>query len=428
MAGIGEPEEYEVSLESTESLRSPFGVDFRSASPYRTLAWSSIDWQRVENGVSVAKVVVGNDAWGRTLCPFPLRAWDLALGIRRNGLLVWWGPIMGWRYNQRVHSWEIAAKDILQLAARAYIPTDATYTNQYPGVLISGVVNSLMSCASAVFVNMDPALVDPDNYDTVLPLVSRTYAATQLVPGLEAILDVVAEIDGVATAVAGWTHLGYRYVDPLTVVAGGTLSESTTVDRPSIVVDAENCATTVWAINGSFGGTGVAYTVDVLAYMTNYDDATPAYLSAYSGICLQSRVSGDGRDLDATALAKGFAEAIEVMNPHVTIEQIQLAPNFGHPATPGMVDGDGGWVKNINDLVCGRFVADWKFEDDCLVDIPVCTPYSDWVTHIGKFFRSPTVKHVRLGQLDVHVEKGEDGALAETILSSWRPVALAGDS
>lgn len=423
MASIGPADEYIVSIEDSTSLLRPDDPGIPRASQVGDLPWSSIDWQRVEGDSSSAKVVIGNDPQGRTGCPFPLYAWDHAVAIRRNGLLVWWGPVVGWRYNQEDQSVEIAAKDILEMTKHVFVASDSTHTNAYSGVILSALVNGFPSGSSAIWLNMDPAVVDPTNYNTVLPLLSRTYAATQLTEGFEAVSDICSEIDGVMTTVADIGYLGYRYADPLSLAASADLSESTVLNRPNIAVDATNCATSVFAINGAFGGTGVAYVDDVLAYMANYTTAVPGYLSAYSSVWLHSRVSGDGRDLDATALAKGFAEATAALAPHVTIEQLLLSPDFGGTDRPDSTYG----ITDINSLVCGRTVADWRFADECLTGIPVATPFSDWVTNIGKFFYSSTIKHVRLAQLDVHVSRDGDG-ITEEIKSSWVPIALAGDT
>ena len=326
---IGEAHEYIVTIENALSLSYPGSGDLSSATPLHDLPWSSISWQRVEDSSSSAKIVVGNDPQGQSYCPRQLTAWSEAIAIRRNGVLVWWGPIIGWRYNPDNQSVEIAAKDILELLPRAFIPTDYTATNEYPGVVISWVINALAYGNLYMWQNMDPQNIDPDNYATYLPLIDRTWAATRLVDGQSAITDILSEIDGSMTAVGNIAHIGYRYLDPITAQASGHLSETTVLNRPVIVVDASNCATSVLAINGAFGGTGVAYVDDVLVYMENYDTAVAGYLEAYSATVLQRRVSGDGRDIDYTALVKGFAEAADALAPHVTMEQLILDPSFG---------------------------------------------------------------------------------------------------
>ena len=426
MRSIGSAEEYVVRIEQTTAAM--IGIP-GTVSPLYDLPFSAISWQRVENAVSVATVDVSNDMYGNTCCPYPLHGWLQALAIYRNGELVWWGPIVGWHsLNSTV---QIIAHDVFAFLQRAVIISDLTVADP-PGVSITSILAVSSLAGNYTYDYFLPASYDPVAWDTWGPfVVERTYLGTALAKVWEATQSILGEVNGVATALGKYGMMVARGVQPTIA----SIDESNTLTRPQINVDCLNVASSVFVLNDSAGEGGFASTIDISVAMVEsstgtvtwadlvYPEKEPVYVGEFTvPLPLPLYISGEPRMNDASAVEFAYPEAMTALAPKVTLESIQLAPNFGEGTRTD--ENYGGTVfDGINSLVPGRFSATWRFQTSCMSDVPTVWKEPNWEWS-NEFVYSTKIEACHLVQLDVTVAVSESG-LSETVMASFLPTPFA---
>lgn len=437
MPEIGDPEEYIVRVEETATLPylSSYNQTDRQAEtvPLHDLPWASIDYNRVVNETSVARIVVANDLSGSSCCPFPLTAWDMAIGIYRNGLRVWWGPIMGWRRGAD-GSFEIAAMDATVFLKRKLVSANRTATSITALNLIELLLDDVVTETgiTSPWHIFRPSATKP-YYLTTTSSPNVTQVITR--SSLQTLFDIFRSLTdswggGFTMLPAGMQWVG-EDAKALSQVYDTSafyytpdsprLNATTVVDMPSIEVDASQMAGHTWQAEDSAGSAGEMTVSDATALLsapTDYVDYT-----AFIDI-LESTASTDQR-VDATT----FDDRVQVtatygLQPAVTMSAITLSPRFGAPPPSDFgIAGVRQAVQflNFNSLIPGRTIAVWGFDSDCMEDTPYVTHYST-----RSFFYSPSLNCFMLDALNVRVEKTDDG-LTETVQASFHPYDTRSD-
>jgi hypothetical protein len=417
MSAIGCAGEYVVQLERGASLVAPTEITLEYGQtlpdPLHILQWSSLSWQRVENGVAHAKVVLARDVFGRVCCNYPLRGWDQHVGFYRDGVRVFGGPLVGWRRLPDGNI-ELAVNCLLAHAKKAYISDNRTFTATGVQQIISDLCSDIQDALSQVapWYNINPSTVDPDAfaiYSGFIPQ-DRTYAIAEM----KTLYDVIAELaseTGVSFSCGGLAvHYGLYEFD--LGMARPSLDYSSTIGEPQITVDCLDVAEDVFIVSAAAGAGGYQSVVNAAIV------GLPPYASDF---ILQTHAQPDSRLSSESLVVAGMSAAAAALAPKVTIEQITLTPEFGSIDgydNPGYSFVDPG-MDGINDLMPG-LIARWGYDGDCLNDIPVIIAFdpTDEITPL--FYDFESFKHVRLVQVDVEVSKTDEG-LSEVIRGSFTP-------
>lgn len=402
MGEIGTASEYDVLIANT--LWENSEVTWRSSS----VNWGSITWQRARNTTSIAEVTIPGVAIGLGDCGVlsNLKAWDRAIWILRDGVRVWDGLVTGWKTTGG--DLTITARDRSSMFAKRLVGVDRDFTDTDLYEVVAGL---LVNCGLVTYVE-DP--VSPSNpfYLTVTPnylddpsslVITREYRVARL----DKIDKVIAEL--VDTAGLEWSILnsemrlsakglwsgndsfGYAVLDPVLnerTIVGGVLD---------VTVDGSAVATQMYVGSDSAGPSG-------FANRTNVNNGT------YSDIALQEGIPESQINPGDSPARAAFVNGAKLATPDVTLEKVQLSPRFGSRSFP----------SDLTWLVPG-VIYPIDFPDSCALNIPIVTMN---LFDYEMTAESATVDHVRLDQLDVKVERHDDGSLSETFLGSFTAVAI----
>lgn len=435
MASLGCPDEYIIRIEDTTSLVAPYLETTYPSTPtvLHELPWSEINWQRVENDISGASVTVANDLLGNTCCTFPLHGWTESLAVYRDGDLVWWGPILGWR--SAGDSVQIVAKDLFYLLSRNVIAADLDTDADLPGRLVAGVISRFISdieTAAATtlgFINLDPRWTGAAIGDVGAGfniLFEHVYLASSYANAWSAIVDLLGDADSFATML-GHTALWPGSTSPWLPTQPTTyLNPVTVVDKPQLVIDCTKVASSYQFTqdNAGTGGFAAVSSDNFLTMEEGFTNQTPHDLRYTPGLYLPEFTQQQPR-----AGSYSNTPTIDALVPGVTIEALRLSKDYGSPGTNAFgLDFRGRSIPAINGLLPGFTLATWDFEQDCLSAVPVATadPVIGVAVGPATFAYNPVITTCRLVQLDVKVTK-TDGGLDEVVSASFVPVGNYGD-
>lgn len=438
MGEIGVLEEYIVRIEDSSSalsVRSAF--DPGSNYALHEVPWSSLKWSRVLSDVSMASVVVPDDQWGRTLCPYPLHGWDQTLAFYRNGELVWRGPILGWRRNDDGLV-EISAGDVISLCRKWFIYIDHDFSEVDLWALVSAFFTD-QATYEDWFNLVDPAQCHPGGVAGWG--VTREYKTAQM-KTLYASMRELVEQSGLFFS-AGPDRVHYDPDEYNFGSASPALHEGSCFSIPKIAVDCSEVADRMWAV-GDDAGVGGFQTITDVSMTTQFN--VPAYSEVF---VLQAVAEPDLRLQGAPLAQAATPAAVEALSPKVTIETVELTTSFGGLGSGAAAKGS---FSGIDDLRPGLRVR-WGFDADCMSEVPINTlldPVAafDAVTFIpfrrydvwppyepGGPVENPTVAAevfisadridwMTLVQLDVTASASDEG-MVETINANFIPMAVS---
>lgn len=411
-----------------------------SSDPTQTIQvmpFSQLTWQRTINSPSQASFTIPGADGGIEACGTfgGLRPWDHMMVVERDGYTVWDGPILGWRRGDNGDV-TINASDRSILFSKTLVGA----TRNYPANSTSfqDIMTSIIAAADfrnppfpltfdlAFGVNFalpNPAEVDlhVERLDNLASVWSQIAESTDMFWTCRSDLVQFCEhkVRGGLTpeGIAGIYALGYdnNWL---------TLSESTVIGLPVVAVDGAGLATRPYLGGASSGSSGHAIIVPVdlrtaVWYVQN-GDPPPFILST-----LQSGTANLSQSDTASVATAAERLAVDVSTPNLTIEQLQLSPDFGGPAL----------LPSLDNLLPGtRF--NLGFEETCAFSVPtaryayVYTPPNappagpghqlGTVIPVGAYdyalaWAGDTV-HVRLEQLDVTVDD-----TGEKVMGSFAP-------
>lgn len=429
MARLGVPDEYEVSIVSSRDTNDVLAI----------LPFSNASWSRLRNAASAGSAVIPN---GMSLtAPFGgLRPWDHALYIERNNAHVWSGPITGWSRTPD-NQLTITASDASILfskrlvgATRIYATTDANGNVTVPGNLVN-LLQSLFSDA-LIGTTYDPFPIFrptfvPDSYSGVpggapVQIYYGVPTGRELqVTRLERVSDVLQEF--ITAGQFFYTMIGsFLFVNEYAVrgnlsqpdlLSHATLSEQVVMDVPRIEVNGIDLTTRGFVGGSNSGANGHP----VIGKFESYDASAWAYIASGYPPYVTSTLEAGRASTSPSSLndsqdfrAEAASFVATVATPSLTIEQVQLSPNFSHPNL----------LPDLSNLLPGvRFIV--NFDDPT----PFLVPVSETKQVIRPGANTPSeaslwsgsVEHVRLDQLEVDVAIDGNGRLTETVKASLTP-------
>lgn len=449
MGVLGAPDEYTAAI-----------IDGKTEEPLVYLPWSKIQWQRAKNKVSTGSVFVADSDGGIESCGAigGLRGWNQMLRIERNGAPVWDGPVTSWGRAAIlnpgvVRGFTVRAHDRLAIARRRLIGTDLHATaGSYPAYMnevpLKLMTDANLGVASTLPYNFTlPAISDfmtwgiyIDNYTGALSSIypqspnsgytvkiEREYRAARL----EYVLDALDELcsRGILTysQVASKMWASQMALQNLLGASGSrpSLNEMTTVGIPAVEVDAFGQATVIYMAATSAGKAGFMQisTVAPSTYTTVVGQLDLGIASESTAWSLPYQEYVDGyTPVDAA----GQLEATEAATPTTTIEQIELAPEFGSPTMNG----------DLSNLVPG-VVFDVSYSETCAFNVPTSGASAEFrrypkydlsgsqlaYAQVATPTYSTSIRAARLEQLDVDVSMDDSGAMTESVKASLVPFA-----
>ena len=339
MSALGIPNEYEAFI--ADSLTET--VLFR-------LPWVSIQWQRVNRGVSAASVVLDPYRDNIACCNIvgSLRAWNQMLVIQRNGARVWDGLVTGWSTGSSV---TINAYDRSVMLNKRLVGQDLsvpwdTLVDGYSTVIVPLLTDAGMFTAGVNQMPCNFELASP-NYVGITDNIGAFMYGDWRVATLTSLGSIFQQFAGtglnytqrcekffVSVDFAEDTF-NYGSVDDLGMLPAlvsnhqrMVLTPSTTFvenNGPAVTIDANDIYTVGYG-NGT--GQGVAGFVNY----TQYDATFGGY--SYVPYVLQGVLSEAQTENFGVAVPDFSGNPITTAvnttaSPHVSLEQIQLAPTFG---------------------------------------------------------------------------------------------------
>lgn len=260
--------------------------------------WSSIQWSRVLDEVSTARVTVP-DVFGGLRCNIELGdaivPWRFGLRIERNGSEVWSGPITEITRPNRDGAGadyvEIGASDIMAWMGKRTTVASQLYTDQDGGTVFKGVI--------------DDATQFDNLFDLQCPTFTTGYTMTREILALdfEYTLDVLSELadsavdyfvygkelvvydagapgwfvlrDGVKTRIAPTTDPFGRYIY-------GLFTDDAYISRPGFTIDGMSQANNIFIPGADSGEAGFrrywqASDVDLNFGILTHVDVNPLY-------------------------------------------------------------------------------------------------------------------------------------------------------
>lgn len=392
MGSIGYPDEYEAWVIAHDIVAGDL--------VYANLPWSTISWQRTRNTTSVASVTVPGADGGIDCCaPFGgLMPWIHMLAIFRNGAKVWDGPITSWSRSKDSRSVTIGAHDRSIILSRRCIAADADYVDAELLDVLGGIIDDVFLDTTVPYTyDMRPSVLGGVYPSGIL--ISRSYRVAPLQKRAAAIAEIMDAYELSWTQLldtihfdpkAFWSKGTTAYVDPV-------LNESTIVGDLPVDVDAIDLSTVVF-----MGGTGQG--------VTGFANIITATNNTYLSFPLHEVITDSAADANAPSAISAEARAALNAAPKVTIEQVQLSPNFGSPTFP----------NDLSMLVPGaQYRLD--FPETCALNTPIISiDYLDY--EIDPVFSTSATEKVRLDQLDVTVTRTSEG-LDETVLAGLSAIA-----
>lgn len=418
MGAIGAPEEYIVLLEDAGVVfSSPFFLNPMTAYPddggvLHEVPFSSLTYGRVTNNISTATVTVPNDEYGKTLCPYPLHGWDQAVAIYRNGLLVWRGFLMGWRRTSSGQV-QLSARDVLAIGDRWMSLSDVVATDQELWSAVSDYIEAVgvtMHATLPMFI-MDPLNMHPGGTSDIS--ITKTFVGADARTLTSVFEELASEYNLFYSAGPDGVHYDKR--EFYFGTAAPVLNTHSVLNVPVVVVDCSGVAGMLFALSDNAGIGGYRTIEDASMTEQVGIDAYSTQFNLGEGVEPDPRAVGNELTIAVTR------KAVETLVPKTTIEALKLATTFG--STDNFKSGADEFrgFRDFNDLRPGM-VARWGFEEDCLSEVPITSPI-DPTAKTG-FYRTSRIVAVELVQLDVSVNRADDG-LAEVISASFVPIADA---
>ena len=407
MAALGVPNEYEA-----------FIVDSLTESVLFRLPWVSIQWQRVNRGVSGATVTLDPYRDNIACCEIlgSLHGWDQMLVIQRNGARVWDGLITGWSSGSSV---TINAYDRSIMLNKRLVGQDLSVPLLFGPDGYSAVIEPLLNQAGmfTAGINQMPcsfnlappcALFTPNNLGAFIGGDWRVATLTSLGSIFQQFGNTglnytqrcdkfFVSIDFAETYYNGGCSddLGMLPTD-LSSPQRMVLSPSTTfIDNngPSVTIDTSEIYTV-----GYGNGTGQG-----VAGFANYGQ----YNAAYADYNIQGVFSEAQTENFGLFYFDPFGEAISPVvetfaSPRVSLEQIQLAPTFGGDILK----------EDLSNLIAGIGIV-IDYPDSCALNT-----YHDAFYLSGIIFATATrIALGRLEDLSVSVTADASG-INETVMVS----------
>lgn len=388
MPVIGQPEDYQAVI-----------VNSATSEPKFYLPWSSINWQRVRNEVSVASVTVAQANLGVTCCDIldNLMGWEDSLRIERNSAIVWDGPIAGLKPGSNGDV-TLRASDRFAISMKRLVGAHRTLVSTP-----NQIIRQLISDGAIGNPSFDPYPLTISSPATTVESMTREY----FVERLERIYDCIKEVcenssTGYFCCVTNTVHTNEATItDALGSHTSGLcpiLSEQTTIGIPAVDIDFLGMATITYAGASGAGISGFLLRQTSIA-------AQNIFLNSILEQAAPSSRTGEATDL---SLLAGRAAA-EHAAPQATVEQAQLAPTFGSEFMRA----------DLSNLIPGvQFRVD--YETSCGFNFPV-SEYRETAGVPGLAYLLAIVG-VRLDQLDVTASRSEGGGIDEKISASCRPV------
>lgn len=419
MTALGVPDEYEVFI--ADSLTEAVLV---------RVPWVSLQWQRINRGISAGSVTVDptQDFVGCCELMDTIHAWDQLLVVERNGHRVWDGLITGWSTGQNI---TINAFDRSILLNKRFIGQDLTVDNTSTFDGFQSVIIPLLfySGIFASGINASPCKVTVANpaYLGTTGEVGAIMVGTWRVVSLTSVGAVLQQI--ASSGALNYTQrndklfisvdfaelsynqtspddLGLYYnTDPVRERRMVLSPQTTYVEGfgPPVSVD----ATEVYTIGYNAGtGQGVAGFPEYTTFDFN-TFGTGAYVPyVLHGTRTEAQLENGIGYLDGTGtlLPAALNEGSAV---RVSIEQIELAPTFG-----------GDILKDdLSNLLPGIGIS-IDYPDACSMNVDHETWY---VTGPAKSYSS-RITLGRLEELNVSVE-ADGGGIKETVTVSLTVMA-----
>lgn len=263
------------------------------------MPWTSLTWERVLDDTSAASVVADTDC-----CDLlsEIRSWQHEIGIYRDGVLVWAGPVFD--PTAPAQAFQVEARDLSAWWDHRLIHSDYNFA-------------SPTDLATIFEVFSDDAMA-PDNspglYVTTTPCgvdgVRQVLALQHQMAGQQ--LRDLARI-GVDWTVVGRDVLAGGLVIPTEPI--GTLTDEHFVSRPTVNRDGSEKAN-LWVVRGS-GGTDLGDAIYGTA-----EDTTAATLDG-----LLESVATDSTILDSDSATAGAQSRVEITADILLVENAILAPS-----------------------------------------------------------------------------------------------------
>lgn len=434
MGCLGTPEHYEAWI--VDGVASLSEADVTPVNVLVALDWATINWERVENEISTASVVVPtalaskaavrSTRWGyggRPLQPMPLRAYIHWLYVLRDGVIVWRGPIISWSGPVLGGTMEITAWDALAYAKRRMVVDQSVTDGDLWDAVHTMVVG--IGSSSPPWPLLDPATLNPGGTSGIT--YSREYLLSERLYLFDALLDLTKLglwFSCGPTAVSYDSHeFLLNYFNLVTTVSkltkpAPTLNEHTVLNNPQVGFDGRGLVGQVYADSVDADGNRTSTTVPL-------DPAMDQTYASVDGAQFESVVRGEvGFD------ALGEAQRILTIDsmPSLSTEPMILGPRFGSttgwgtsgtPPSVSDVSGVAGFA-GINDLRPG-LVARWGFDTPQITyDQPIGAYRPGLDTYWGG---AGEIEYAWLSRVEVQVTKRE-GDIQERILGSFRPAVV----
>jgi hypothetical protein len=378
---LGSPDEYEA-----------FIVDSISQETVGVLPWNNIQWQRMRNGVSRAKVTCRRQQgtrpkWRDIAQP---TAWGNLLVVTRNGYRVWDGPVLGWSSGNTL---TVDAVDRSIMLSRRYVAADIELDPNVGGPfdMWTGVLNPMITASGLLtagagampfVITLAPLLVDTGSGLGFSIWVEGAWRFANLLT-LQAVFDDLA-----VSGFLGWSQLNEK----LSMFISNLADNYTLTLRPEhIISDTGDIGVTVRAdslVTGMYrGGNGQGIAGFPNPYLGENNQTYVPY--GIYGVLPDANIGN-------TVFVN---EAIQRVDPQQylnpapvpTLEAVTLNSTF--PCSDDLTNLLPGAIWHLD------------FPDSWNLNTPVLTVIPD--TDLLQRIYAPTIKYARLEQIDFQVDRTE---------------------
>lgn len=421
MAALGVPDEYEV-----------FIVDSLTEATMARLPWTSIQWGRVNKGVSQAQVTMDARSDHFACCEVLsiIHAWDQLLVVERNGFRVWDGLITGWATGSTI---TVTAYDRSVMFNKRLIGQDYDWTYVFgndgfvyvleplinqAGLLTAGVNQMPCTISLADPQYGGPGVIGADFGGSWRVASLTTLAAVFQEFATSSYLNFTQRCDKffISLGLAEMTYNGDSADDLGMLPAGEIVPRRMVLSPSTTLMDAASLGVTVDAIDvytvgyTAGVGQGVAGFVNTTTSDTFAVGYTPGPYVPYvlHGVATEAETQNGSVQFDA------FGDPIrstgnENTGPRVALENVVVSPAFGadllKPDLSNLLPGVGLTVD---------------FADACSLDV-----YHETWTGFAVDFEprvSNRITLARIAQIDVNVTMDASG-INETVTLSLEAYA-----
>lgn len=402
MASIGSPESYVAVVRDGSD---PATAYTEQAPILRELKWSKLQWGRVESDVSTSTITVPWDDSGGNCESGDLKGWDRVVGIYRNGILEWQGPIVGWTVGA-TGDLTIAAHDLFAWTKKRLLAADYSSSELDLMTLWDALILDVLTASSETvpWTLLRPTSVGAGAFGVKL---TRDFKYAELRNLYEVVSQFRDDAGFYFTALPGAAFYSDSLLDR---TSKPVLNERTVIDMAGVTVDCLETASNLYTGEDGAGASGYANVTVTPA---------PAAIGAYSAYdqdaVWNEQVGTNPIGNTSTSKARRLEAAARRAAPTVSIEELVLGPDFGTGTT---------WFNGMNTLIPG-LVAAWRFGFTSL-DVPNVsvrasnrTDYYDPSPNPWTVFT--TVNYARLTEVAVSVEVGDSGEATEEVRASFKP-------